>query len=299
MSAWHLAASCSSDMALAIAVANSNRNSLAKRDGAAWMTYDSTLGIWRQANNNEEYLAPPKIKGDYEQAVSHLWQLKSIVMEPFTSSGDKPPALAELWDKKVTAATNGLISVGESLQSTKSQSYILKQTEPRLTIPQDRCNQHDYHLVCGNGVIELETGKLLPHSPHYLSDMRTTIKYDPLAPCPRWEAFLAEVQPDPEARTYLQRLAGYCAIGTTEQQKFHIFTGSGGNGKSVFLEVTLEVLGDYAIVGDKSVITASKNEPHPTGLARMAGRRLVNFSETNEHVKLDCKVVKQITGGTD
>src|SRR5208283_2619529 len=119
----------------------------------------------------------------------------------------------------------------------------------------------------------------------------------PLALCPKWEAFLAEVQPDPEARAYLQRLAGYCAIGTTEQQKLHIFAGSGGNGKSVWLEITLEVLGDYAIVGDKSVITASKNEPHPTGLARMTGRRFVNFSETAEHTKLDCKVVKQITGG--
>ena len=121
--------------------------------------------------------------------------------------------------------------------------------------------------------------------------------YEPFALCPKWEAFLAEVQPDAEARDYLQRLAGYCSMGTTEQQKFFVFTGSGGNGKSVWSEVLQGVLGDYAIVGDKSVITASKSEPHPTGLARMADRRLVSFSETNERVKLDCKVVKQITGG--
>jgi P4 family phage/plasmid primase-like protien len=298
LSALHLAASGSSDMALAIAVANSNRESLAKRDGAAWMTYDSTSGIWRQSNNNEEYLAPPKIKGDYEQAVSHLWQLKSIVMEPFARLREKPSELAELWHDKVTAAIEGLSSVGASLQSTKSQAYILKQTEPRLTIPREEWNQHDYHLVCANGVIDLKTSKLLPHASHYLTDMRSKVKYKPLAPCPKWEAFLAEVQPDPEARAYLQRLAGYCAIGMTEQEKFFIFTGLGGNGKSVWSGVTQGVLGDYAIVGDKSVITASKNEPHPTGLARMADRRLVSFSETNEHVKLDCKVVKQITGGT-
>jgi P4 family phage/plasmid primase-like protien len=297
LSALQLAASGSSDMALAIAVAGSNRKSLAKRDGAAWMTYDSTSGIWHQASNNEEYLAPPKIKGDYEQAVSHLWQLKTIVMEPFTSSGDERPALAELWEGKVTAAIKSLISVGESLQSTKSQSYILKQTEPRLTIPREEWNKHDYHLVCANGVIDLKTSKLLPHAPHYLTDMRSKVKYVALAPCPKWEAFLAEVQPDPEARAYLQRLAGYCAIGTTEQEQFFTFTGSGGNGKSVWGDAMQGVLGDYAIIGDKSVITASKNEPHPTGLARMADRRLVSFSETNEHVKLDCKVVKQITGG--
>jgi len=135
LSALQLAASGSSDMALAIAVANSNRKSLAKHDGAVWMTYDSTLGIWRKANNGEQYLAPPKIKGDYEQAVSHLRQLKSIVMKPFSKSGDKPPELAELWNEKISKAINGLSSVGESLQSTKSQSYILKQVEPRLTIP--------------------------------------------------------------------------------------------------------------------------------------------------------------------
>jgi len=297
LSALQLAAGGSSDMALAIAVANSNRKSLAKQDGAAWMTYDSTSGIWHKANNSEQYLAPPTIKGDYEQAVSHLRQLKSIVTAPFSKSGDKPPELAKLWGGKTTAAIKVLRGVGESLQCTKSQSCILRQVEPRLTIPHDQWNQYDYHLVCANGVIDLQTSKLLSHAPHYLADMHTKVMYDPFAPCPKWEAFLAEVQPDAEARDYLQHLAGYCAIGTTEQQKFFVFTGSGGNGKSVWSEVMQGVLGDYAIVGDKSVITASKSEPHPTGLARMADRRLVSFSETNERVRLDCKVVKQITGG--
>lgn len=297
LSALQLAASGSSDMALAIAVANSNRKSLAKQDGAAWMTYDSTSGIWHKANNGEQYLAPPRIKGDHEQAVFHLHQLKSVVMEAFSKSGDEPSELAKLWDGKVTAAIKALSSVGESLQSTKSQSCILKQVEPRLTIPHEQWNQYDYHLVCANGVIDLQTSKLLPHSPHYLADMHSKVKYDPFAQCAKWEAFLAEVQPDAETRDYLHRLAGYCSIATTEQQKFFVFTGSGGNGKTVWCEVMQGVLGDYAIVGDKSVITASKSEPHPTGLARMAHRRLVSFSETNERVRLDCEVVKQITGG--
>lgn len=297
LSALQFAAGGSSNMALAIAVASRNRKSLAKQDGAAWMTYDSTSGIWHRANNSEQYLAPPTIKGDYEQAASHLRQLKSIVMEPFSDSTDKPPKLAELWGGKTAEAIEVLSSIGKSLQSTKSQSYILKQVEPRLTIPHEQWNRYDHHLVCANGVIDLRTGKLLPHAPHYLADMSSKVKYDPFAPCPKWEAFLTEVQPDPEARSYLQRLAGYCSIGTTEQQKFFVFTGPGGNGKSVWSEVLQGVLGDYAVVGDKSVITASKSEPHPTGLARMADRRLVSFSETNERVKLDCKVVKQITGG--
>ena len=297
LSVLQLAASGSSDMTLATAVANRNRKSLAKQDSASWMTYDSTSGIWHKANNNEQHLAPPTIKGDFEQAASNLRQLKSIVMEPFSDSDDKPPKLAELWDEKTTKAIEVLSSIGQSLQCTKSQSYILKQVEPRLTIPHEQWNRYDHHLVCANGVIDLRTGKLLAHAPHYLADTSTKVKYDPFAPCSKWEAFLAEVQPDPEARSYLQRLAGYCAIGTTEQQKFFVFTGPGGNGKSVWSEVMQGVLGDYAVVGDKSVITASKSEPHPTGLARMADRRLVSFSETNERIKLDCKVVKQITGG--
>jgi hypothetical protein len=46
--------------------------------------------------------------------------------------------------------------------------------------------------------------------------------------------------------TYLQRIAGYCLTGLTTEHALFFIYGPGGNGKSVFLNLLVHILGDYA-----------------------------------------------------
>ena len=50
-----------------------------------------------------------------------------------------------------------------------------------------------------NGLLEIETRKLLPHNHNWLSPIQLPVTFDPEATCPAWERFVREVFPEDAA----------------------------------------------------------------------------------------------------
>ena len=105
-------------------------------------------------------------------------------------------------------------------------------------------------LVFHNGVLDLKelvhqgtVGEFLPHSPHMVSTIGLPFSYDENAKCPQWQQFLEQILPDKDSRQFLQEIFGYCLTPDTSLQKFFLFEGTGGNGKSVVLRVLTTLLG--------------------------------------------------------
>jgi putative DNA primase/helicase len=71
--------------------------------------------------------------------------------------------------------------------------------------------------------------------------------FDAAAQCPNWNAFLERIMPSADARSYLQRVAGYCLTGLTCEEVVFAIYGDGSNGKSTWRETLFALLGDYAI----------------------------------------------------
>src|SRR5690606_10729533 len=71
----------------------------------------------------------------------------------------------------------------------------------------------------------------------------------------------------------------------------------GQNGKSTFLEILREMLGDYAQQADFSTFLVRRGEGPRNDLARMRGMRLVTAVEAPGDKSLDEAVLKQLTGG--
>lgn len=80
---------------------------------------------------------------------------------------------------------------------------------------------------------------------------------------------------DPEMVLFLQHLCGYLLTGSTLEQILVFIYGSGGNGKSVFMNVVSKMLGDYSVTAPTETFATTKNEQHPTGIARLDGARVV------------------------
>lgn len=150
-----------------------------------------------------------------------------------------------------------------------------------------------------NGVVNLNTGELEPHSPEQRMTLQSAAPFhglDELAP--QWDAFLARVQPDPAMRAYLQRVIGYASTALTTEQAFFLLTGKGANGKSVFESVIGHVLGSYSqTVPVETLMASSVDGRIPNDIARMAGRRFMSASETKAGKALDEQRLKQLTGG--
>lgn len=102
---------------------------------------------------------------------------------------------------------------------------------------------------------------------------------------------------DREMVRFLQQFLGYCLTGLTIEHALLFLFGSGGNGKSVFLNMVLAVLGEYAMTAGMETFTASKSERHTTELARLRGARVVTGSEVEEGKEFNSARIKQATGG--
>jgi putative DNA primase/helicase len=159
-------------------------------------------------------------------------------------------------------------------------------------------DQRRWLLNCGNGTIDLRTGRLGPHRRHDLLTKLVTVDYDPAATCPRWEAFLLQVMDgSAEMVTFLQRAVGYSLTGATVEQVLFLLYGTGANGKSTFTETLRALLGDYATQAEFTTFLARTSDSVRNDIARLVGARFVSASEAEGGRPLAEAVVKQMTGG--
>lgn len=154
-------------------------------------------------------------------------------------------------------------------------------------------------LNCPNGTLDLAVGELRRHDRGHNITRLCPVAYDPAAPCPAWERFLASVfQGDTELIVFMQRLCGLILTGDVREHILLVLWGKGANGKSTLVNVLLELLGrDYAIKAPPDLLMARKGESHPTERADLYGRRLVVCSETPQGRRLNEALVKDMTGG--
>ena len=96
---------------------------------------------------------------------------------------------------------------------------------------------------------------------------------------------------------YLQRVAGYCLTGRTDEQVFFFLHGSGANGKTVFLEVLADVLGTYTRTAPLDTFMATRADRQQNDLAGFGGARMVIATETEAGRPWAEARIKAITGG--
>lgn len=135
--------------------------------------------------------------------------------------------------------------------------------------------------------------------PHRREDRLTKLAAaNPGGAAPMWLEFIEFVCcGDAELGAYLQQLAGYALAGVADEQIFAFLYGGGSNGKSVFVETLLRVLGDYGVTCPAGVFTARPFEQHPEELMALRGARLVVASEVAANAKWNEQRIKMVTGG--
>ncbi|MBR0687330.1 hypothetical protein JQ594_15470 [Bradyrhizobium manausense] len=138
---------------------------------------------------------------------------------------------------------------------------------------------------------------------HDRDDMLTAVipfAYNKRAKCPEFDAFLDLFQPEPDKRRTVQQFSGL-SLTAQPLQRIMFHTGTGGNGKSVFLEVIARVLGDGLAVGvpAESVSGQVQNNPSaPTpDIARCYAKRFIRIAELPKDAPLKGETIKKLTGG--
>ena len=159
------------------------------------------------------------------------------------------------------------------------------------------------YLICfKNGVYDLKQCQFRDGRPEDNISLSTNIQYiEYNEDHPKIQFIYNEFKkiiPDDDIREYLLRFFGSCLEGRNKQQKFHIFTGIGSNGKSILVEFFEEIFGELACKLPIQFLCSKRGNIGNASpdIARTRGRRFVTMQEPESNSKLNEGLVKEITG---
>ncbi|MGN7409165.1 DNA primase family protein [Sporosarcina sp. SAFN-010] len=114
----------------------------------------------------------------------------------------------------------------------------------REAVTVDEMNNQKDFINLTNGMLNLNTMKLLPHSASYLSTVQIPIDFNPQAEAPKFQSFLRDITlNDAELITVIQEFLGYILSGETKAEKAFYLFGGGANGKSVLATIITHLVG--------------------------------------------------------
>jgi putative DNA primase/helicase len=135
---------------------------------------------------------------------------------------------------------------------------------PGVLLPTDREDRSDPHgkpidlIPCRNGLLDLKSGELLPHSPDYLIFNTVEYNYDPTLLEPQeWTKFVQSMWPDDDGSeggsiACLQEIMGLLLSGDGSMQKIFLFIGPPRCGKGTLQHALIKLIGKEHCAGVNS-----------------------------------------------
>jgi P4 family phage/plasmid primase-like protien len=111
--------------------------------------------------------------------------------------------------------------------------------------------------------------------------------------------FMDKVLTNKNVRYYVWCLFASMLDGANRDEKFHIWTGSGSNGKSKIVELLQYAIGEYSCIFNVSLLTQKRVGSSATNseLAIAKGKRFAILQEPEENERLNVGLMKELTGG--
>jgi P4 family phage/plasmid primase-like protien len=200
--------------------------------------------------------------------------------------------------KKLSGITLKLkqVSFKENVMTECRRLFYTEKFDEKLD---SRCNLIGFE----NGVYDLELKEFREGRPEDFISFTTGcnyVEYEPENPFARQiDTFLSQVLTKPHMKEYVLLLLASFLDGNIREERFHIWTGNGSNGKSRIIDLFEQSFGDYCckfpvtMLTQKRVSTGSATSE----LARAKGKRFAVLQEPSEDEKLNVGLMKELSGG--
>jgi putative DNA primase/helicase len=197
------------------------------------------------------------------------------------------------------AAGIKLARVLSANRTVAAVEVMTRSDQRRIAATIEQWDMNPWLLNTPGGTVDLRIGELRSHDRHqYLTKLTAVMPAPKETLCPLWTKFLDKITAaDAELAGFLQRYIGYCLTGLTNEHAFVFACGGGANGKGTFINTLSAILKDYACVAPMTTFLASKQEQHPTDIAKLCGARFVSAQETQKGRRWDETKLKALTGG--
>ncbi len=193
--------------------------------------------------------------------------VKSIYAEATTTEDEEARKALAKW-----------ATASETEARIRGMLFFAKARSSIPVLPDD-LDRNIWLLNCENGTIDTRTGRRYEQRRADLITKRAPVRFDPHATCPLWLAFLDRIMAgNQNLIAFLQRAVGYSLTGTTSEQVLFFLYGTGANGKSTFLDIIHELLGNYASATPTStLLSKAGSDTIPNDIARLKALSLTLF----------------------
>ena len=240
-----------------------------------WFIWDYAEGRWKQDNNG------------------YIYRIGKDVIRRILIEASRAP------NKDYVGKLSSWAYQCECRSHIDGMIEIAKNDRIVVVDPED-FDKNDYLFNIRNGTFNLNSFELQQHKKENNISKFSNFEYNPHAKCPMFIRYLDRVfQSNPNKKDiigFLQRAVGYTLTGSTQEQCLFLLYGSGANGKSVFLDIISELMGEYGTTTQSKTFTTDRGEIS-NDIAALAGRRFVCASENSSDSRLDESLIKQLTGG--
>ena len=275
------------------------------KDDYICVSYDKR-GIWYRFKNHR--WMPDKGLSLREKISTELYNLfgkKAEQCEAEMNEYENNDERREYLKKKI-----GLIhAIKISLKKTTQKDHIMREAA-EIFYDENFVRNMDtnkYLLCFNNGVVDFINKIFRDGNPEDYITKTTRINY---VPCnvldENWNKtseelnkFMTTLFPIKDLYRYMWDHLASCLIGTNKNQTFHVYHGSGSNGKSLLVDLMSAALGDYKGTVPITLVTDVRGKIGGTSdeVLKLKGVRYAVMQEPSKGVKLNEGIMKELTGG--
>lgn len=180
-----------------------------------------------------------------------------------------------------------------SLSSEKAKTEVIGEIkDTNESFDRSEVEPSKEYINFNNGILNIRTNKLLPHTPEFRFVQKLPINYNPKAKCPKILDFFRDVCKAKDIDV-IQEMFGYTLYRSYEVNAAFILYGTGRNGKGVTLKLLRSMLGRHNIVSRKlHEITSDV-----FAKADLYGALANICGEMDDKVLTETANLKELTGG--
>lgn len=172
--------------------------------------------------------------------------------------------------------------VAEVLGNVRRSTYIQA----------ERFTESSSWVVLENGILDVDSYKVIPHTPDHCALSKLPMKFDPSTDCPMIKKFLSEVL-YPEDLPFIQEWVGYHLWRGYPTAIAALFVGEGANGKSTLIGILRAFLGPKNV----AAIPLQAFERNTFAKAGLMGKLANLYPDLSDEALKQVGTFKALTGG--
>jgi len=243
---------------------------------------------------------------EYCKLISFFNEKITLLEEQVESETDKKKKFEiEVMIKSMDNKIDKLTNITKNLKTTSFIDNIMKECKG-LFYDKDFAKKLDENpdlFSFSNGVLDLKTGSFREGRPDDFLSIKCGVPYIPYSKDLPYlddiNDFLEKVQPQANPRKYMMSMMSSLLEGHNADESFHLWTGTGGNGKSKLNELLVLALGDYAVKFPITLFTGKRGASNSVSpeVVESKGKRYAYLEEPGEGEKLNIGLMKEYSGG--